>query len=105
MDGGGPAALLDPADGRYLDQWGLGLSDSRFGASGEARTANDGSVFVYTYVPYAQAVLAPDGTVLAARSGKAGELFYPPPVFLPDGFAWSLDPNGLIRLKVTLPGH
>ena len=103
MDGGGPAALLDPADGRYVGQWGAGLA--QFGGSGEGRVAADGSVCVYTYVPYVQAVLTPDGSVLAARIGNAGDLFTPPPVFTPDGFAWSLDPNGLVRLKVTLPGR
>ena len=103
MDGGGPAALLDPADGTFLGEWAPALSTAQFGASAEARVDAAGRVYVFTYVPYAQIVLASDGTVLGARSGEAGQLFYPPPVIAPDGFGYSFDPSGLVRLKVTLP--
>lgn len=106
MEGGGAAALLDPADGRYLGDWGQGLANEPLlGGSGEARLDADGNVFLFVYAPYAQVVLSPEGSVLAARPGVAGTLFYPPPVFAPDGFGYSFDPNGLVRLKVSLPAR
>jgi outer membrane protein assembly factor BamB len=103
MDGGGPAAVLDPDDGTFVGLWGAGLRDARFGGSGEARVDATGHVYCFVYVPYAQVVLAPDGTVLAAESGEAGQLFFPPPVIGPDGYGYSFGPDGLVKLKVSLP--
>ena len=106
MDGGGPAVLLDPADGGYLGDWAPGLANQPlFGGSGEARVDAHGDVFLYLYAPYAQVALAPDGSVLGARTSADATLFYPPPVFAPDGFAYSFSPDGLVRLKVTLPAR
>ena len=105
MDGGGPAVLLDPADGSYVGDWAPGLDATSFGGSGEARVDAAGNVYLFVYAPYAEVVLSPDGALLGARSGQAGQLFYPPPVIATDGFGYSFGPDGLVRLKVTLPSR
>jgi outer membrane protein assembly factor BamB len=105
MDGGGPALLLDAADGSYAGDWAADLDASAFGGSGEARVDAAGNVYAFVYAPYAEIVLSPDGVLLGARTGRPGQLFFPPPVIAPDGFGYSFGPDGLVRLKLTLPSH
>ena len=113
-DGTGHALILDPANGRVVDRWGeQGSAPGQLGGSGEPTLDAAGNIFVFQYVPEALQVFDPKGRFLAALFEDPGisltlqfkgKVFWPPPVFTKDGFAYSFGPDGLIRIKVTLPG-
>jgi len=104
LDPGGPATLLDPADGSVVGRWG----DASIGGSGEPTVDGVGNVFLFQYVPAAMRVFDAAGQPLGIREytddDESAHRFYPTPVFALDGFGYSFNDNGdLLRLKVTLP--
>jgi hypothetical protein len=73
-------------------------------------------LYLSLFYPVSQLVFDPKGTFLDAFSlapgapqtilGSTttwGDMFWPAPVFLPDGRAFSFGRDGLIQLQVTLP--
>jgi outer membrane protein assembly factor BamB len=73
----------------------------------------DGNLYAWSYDRGAQVVIGPSGELLAAvwpnvgvRLEKRitwGDKWWPSPVFLPDGRAFTFGKAGLLELKVTLP--
>ncbi len=71
---------------------------------------------MFQYVPQAVQVFDPKGRLIggiyevpgtpgyhSAEYQFLGRVFWPPPVFDKDGFGYSFGPDGLVKLKVTLP--
>jgi len=111
-DGTGQALVLDPADGHVIQRWGRpGSMPGELGGSGEPTLDHRGNIFVFQYVPQAIQVFDPTGRFLGAVFEQApatgyqfeGTVPWPPPVFGNGGSGYSFGPDGLIRLKVSLP--
>jgi hypothetical protein len=76
----------------------------------------DGNIFIGIFGSASQLVFDQKGNLLGAdylepdedmsRLGRAviwGDTWFPSPVFLPDGRAFTFGKDGLLELKVTLP--
>jgi outer membrane protein assembly factor BamB/class 3 adenylate cyclase len=117
-DGTGHAVTLDPTTGKVIRQWGQpGSTPGKLGLSGEPSLDAAGNIYVFQYVPQAIQVFDPKGRLLGGIFEQSnpdlysntfqfnGRVFWPPPVFAPDGYAYSFGPDGLIQLKVKLPAN
>jgi outer membrane protein assembly factor BamB/class 3 adenylate cyclase len=113
VDATGQAVVLDPTNGHVLARWGQpGNAPGDLGLSGEPSVDAKGNIYVFQYVPQALQIFDPSGHFLGgiyedstAESGYQfdGSVFWPAPVFAPDGFGYSFGPDGLVRMKITLP--
>jgi class 3 adenylate cyclase/outer membrane protein assembly factor BamB len=113
----GLAFTIDPANGTIIGTWGTpGNEPGQLGASGEPSVDAAGNIYVFQYVPQAVQVFDRTGHLLGgiyAEAGTAddssggyqfdGHVFWPPPVFDKDGFGYTFGPDGLVKLKVSLP--
>jgi outer membrane protein assembly factor BamB len=115
VESGGPALIIDPATGDVVDHWGTGGHGAgQLGVSAEATMDGQGNVYVFRYVYAALQVFDPDGMILGGmyagqnRSGLVGpghlsnEVFWPPPVFMPDGAGYTFGADGLIQISVNV---
>jgi DNA-binding beta-propeller fold protein YncE len=116
-DASGQAFTIDPADGRIIGTWGTpGTEPGQLGPSGEPSVDNAGNIYVFQYVSEAVQVFDPQGRLIGGIYQEAGtpddgsqgyqflgRVFWPPPVFDKDGFGYSFGPDGLEKLKVSLP--
>jgi outer membrane protein assembly factor BamB len=104
LDPGGPAVLLDPADGSVIGRWGT----ASLGPSAEPTVDAAGNVFSFQYVDWAMRMFDAKGHDLGildwADDVADAYEFYPTPVFAPDGYGYSFDDTqGLLRLEITVP--
>jgi outer membrane protein assembly factor BamB len=116
-DASGQAYTIDPADGRVIGTWGTpGNEPGELSDSGEPSVDNAGNIYVFQYVSEAVQVFDPQGRLIGGIYQEAGtpddgsqgyqflgRVFWPPPVFDKDGFGYSFGPDGLEKLKVSLP--
>jgi outer membrane protein assembly factor BamB/class 3 adenylate cyclase len=116
-DGTGQVLTIDPADGHIIGCWGTpGNEPGQISGSGEPSVDGAGNIYVFQYVPQAVQVFDPKGRLIggiyedpgtpgyqSAESQFLGRVFWPPPVFDEDDFGYSFGPDGLVKLKVSLP--
>jgi len=116
-DGTGQVLTIDPADGRIIGSWGTpGNEPGQLSGSGEPSVDNAGNLYVFQYVSQAVQVFDPQGRLIGGIYQEAGtpddgsqgyqflgRVFWPPPVFDKDGFGYTFGPDGLVKLKVSLP--
>ena len=107
--------VFDSDSGRFVGKLQMPEID---GDAGSIALDRAGNVNVSTYISESTLVFDPKGSLIAARYltgsmqrmdiGKQaswGDVFWPSPVYLPDGRAFTFWKNGLAELKVTLPAH
>jgi outer membrane protein assembly factor BamB/class 3 adenylate cyclase len=109
----GRVLTIDPADGHIIGSWGTpGNAPGQMGGSGEPSVDGAGNIYVFQYVPSELQVFDARGRLLGGQYDVEGQsttsrggrdIFWPPPVFDPDGFGYTFGPDGLVKLKVTLP--
>jgi eukaryotic-like serine/threonine-protein kinase len=116
-DASGQAYTIDPADGRVIGTWGTpGTEPGQLGPSGELSVDNAGNIYVFQYVSEAIQVFDPQDRLIGGIYQEAGapddgsqgyrffgRVFWPPPVFDKEGFGYTFGPDGLEKLKVSLP--
>ncbi|MEA2675184.1 MAG: hypothetical protein QOI92_2376 [Chloroflexota bacterium] len=103
--------VVDPKTGLLKDQ----LVNDRM-EGGVLNLDPKGNMYLSLFYPVSQLVFDPKGTFLDAftlapgapqtvlgSTTTWGDMFWPAPVFLPDGRAFSFGRDGLIQLQVTLP--
>jgi tripartite motif-containing protein 71 len=116
----GQVLTIDPTDGRIIGSWGTpGNEPGQMGDSGEPSIDGAGNIYVFQYVPQELQVFDAGGRLLGGQyhvQGQPqtshgdtpetvgwGDVFWPPPVFDKDGFGYTFGPDGLVKLKVSLP--
>jgi eukaryotic-like serine/threonine-protein kinase len=109
-EGGHDIQMLDPETGADAGTLSWPIEDYSFSL---LEFDPDGSLYAWSYHRGAQVVLDPSGELLAAvwpevgvRLEKRitwGDKWWPSPVFLPDGRAFTFGKAGLLELRVTLP--
>jgi outer membrane protein assembly factor BamB len=119
-DGTGQVLTIDPADGRIIGTWGTpGNAPGQMGDSGEPSVDGAGNIYVFQYVPQELQVFDGRGQLLGGQyhvGGQRetirgdtpetlvwGDVYWPVPVFDKDGFGYTFGPDGLVKLKVSLP--
>ena len=100
--------LLDPVDGHERASWPWPLEGDD---AGLLNLDPQGNVYDWSFYAGHQVVLDPSGRLIAdivpnegIRLGRTiawGDLWWPSPVFLPDGRAFAFGKDGLLELKVS----
>ena len=103
--------VFDPATGQVRDRI---PAPGTNGLAGSLSLDPAGNIYVSTYETESTLVLNPIGVLIGERplgdgmqrmeikAATWGDVFWPSPVFLPDGRAFSFWKDGLVELKVTL---
>jgi len=102
--------MLDPETGEDAGTLPWPIEDDSFSL---LELDPSGNLFAWSYDQGAQVVLDPSGALLAAVRPEIGvrlekqitwgDKWWPSPVFLPDGRAFTFGKAGLLELRVTLP--
>jgi outer membrane protein assembly factor BamB/class 3 adenylate cyclase len=117
----GQLLTIDPADGRIIGSSGTpGNQPGQMGDSGEPSIDGAGNIYVFQYVPQELQVFDAGGRLLGGQyhvQGQPltsrldtpetvvwGDVYWPAPIFDQDGFGYAFGPDGLVKLKVSLPG-
>ena len=112
---------IRPMDG-IIARWGeQGNEPGQNGLSGEPSIDPVGDIHVFQYVPQELQVFDSKGDCSAAntdiegqpetsaavppRPSSGGTSSGPAPSFDDQGYGWTFGPDGLTKLKVTLPSH
>lgn len=114
QDAPGRGLIVNPNDGNVVDYWGTGgNAPGQIGGSGELTVDANGNVYVFRYVFSALQVFDVDGVVkggMYAAPGTYGEVgpcclsdnvFWPPPVFTPDGAGYTFGAAGLVQIRTV----
>jgi outer membrane protein assembly factor BamB len=107
--------VFDPASGHVLSHL---PAPSLQGTAASLSVDPAGNIYVATYDDESTLVLDPSGALIGARlltDGMQrmvvdrqvtwGDVFWPAPTFLPDGRAFAFWKDGLVELRVKLPGR